>query len=274
MHKHTYEFVPCGLYRGRSKSHLLGCRDSSNLHLLPADGPFDCFGLYGLQRLTENVRCTSHIPSTYHTVVEHTAIAAQHNTALQQQQQQRHGGGGVLFISWFSCVLQKWGPCLAMLRGTAVWKIKGAISNHERALVLYACSSCRCCCCCCVWFVQHKTQAERGLAVLCCVIVRRSEFGASGVVAAAQGVVLPTHAPHTAATTSWRQQQHIAPQNASSSYYTRLATAAHQWILVLSEKVWNFFHFEKCGKRQTEKLRFCASSQRIFSPKAQKKLYW
>ena len=52
---------------------------------------------------------------------------------------------------------------------------------------------------------QHKTHAVRGLAVLCCIIVRRPGFSASGFVAEAQGVVLTTHAPHTSATTIWRQ---------------------------------------------------------------------
>ena len=61
--------------------------------------------------------------------------------------------------------------------------------------------------------------------------MRRSRFGASGVIAAAQGAVLPTHTPLTAATTSWRQhQQHIAPQKVTASFYTWLATASHRCV--------------------------------------------
>ena len=49
-------------------------------------------------------------------------------------------------------------------------------------------------------------------ALCCCVIVRKSGFGASGVVAAARGVVLSIK--HLI---QKRQQQHIALQNAPGS---------------------------------------------------------
>ena len=111
------------------------------------------------------------------------------------------------------------------------------------------------------------TQAARRLAVPRCVVVRRSGFGASGVVAAARGVVLPTHAPQTTATISWREHQHIAAQNAAASYCTWLVTTTHRRTFIFSN-IYEYFNLKNVANARRRNFRFGAKYQRTTSQNA------
>ena len=148
--------------------------------------------------------CTPRVPGTYHMENYTTTLTP------PQQRQQKHSGT----VACFCCCVflrlvarcKKNGRC-ALQRGVVRPHEKISVpyyiiyehrySVHARpATAAVAAAACG--------LSNTKPQAARGHAVLSCVIGGRSAFGASGVVAAAQGVVLPAHAPQTAATTSWR----------------------------------------------------------------------
>ena len=120
-----------------------------------------------------------------------------------------------------------------------------------------------------------KRRPQEVFAVLCCVFVRRLRLGASGVVAAARGVVIPLKHPHTAATPT------IAHRT-SQTTHRQVTThgwppATHRRIFVFSEKMWKIMDMIREKKWQTpdgEASGFAqATSNGQFPQSAQTNLY-
>ena len=192
----------------------------SKLHLLPAAGPFDRFGLW-----------TTNVPTS----------------------------------CWWL-----FGLCLAMLCVTYE-KIMCDISSHVRAP---GCTCCRSCCCCRVRSVQIKTQATRGLAVLCCIIVWRSGFGASLWRCRCSARCGPTHIRTQHSSENQLATTRAYRTSKCDGKFLHMAghRATYRCIFVESEQIRKYFNFEKLGERQTEKLQVFPQTAKGKFPKSAKTL--